>query len=1149
MKTLILAVNVCLVAALSAGAALYSWQEPHAKVLPTGDLEWAPKAFVFEKGESVRYIDYEGGKDSNDGLTRDTAWKHHPLDKAAIGSAKAGAGTHTYIFRRGAVYRGALQGVLEGTEDNPVRLTSDPSWGEGEAVISGAERVARWKLGASRGDMSEADKVWRTELPFAPRSVWMVDDGKVTRIALARTPNWTVSDPQDTMSEWWEWEQPEWWKDKNKTEVEGKKMHLGIDRKHLTGNANDYVGGIVWSEWGIVMGTPFSSRIESFDTGKRGIGFQGFWYNDSGKIITGNRYFLEDKPNFLDGPGEFWFENRGGGGTLYIRLPEDADPNMVQVEAAKRINLVDCDSMRHVRVNGLTFRFSNAYSDPTARGFSHRDVESAAVRLLGSGEDVQIRNCRFEYVTKAMRLKAIGDDDSLDGVVLADNDIRFTDHGAIEIDDSSRWAKKEPPFGELGDVKVLRNRLFMIGLRPYRSSSAHALVVNFAETLEVAGNMLDRCYGSGIFLFIGKGSGQLRDRPLSRALVHHNKVTQPLLQANDWGGIETWQGGPTYVYNNISGDPNGTWNWSYSPGKPNSGRLGYAYYLDGGYKNYHFNNIAWGNSNDLTSKLCNNTAFYHATPTMLNTFFNNTAYNFADGSGWSPAGGRQLYLGNLWMSISRLVFHHSKQKEDKDAVYAHYPHHTMAYSRNVFHDVPNTIGIMEGSGTAETDLAGFRKAAEGRHLLASDIGEISADPVVRDAAGHDFRPVAGGAASGKGANVFVPWALSRMVGEWNFRRNNANPEIVLDDHWYMSQQVGERGTYRNLPRYDLKGVNVTADDYVDGPLEDWTAGALKLNGRDQYLSLASIETAVTEETDAGPTKVEKPADWLEVEVPASVVPDEPFKIKVSLSDALQGQKIVAHLHWLKKEGWGGFMALGQPMVQGVKGEGSYTFTFKPEDKNDLDSYSLLVALTPTGEWKDQTVSANMKLAKSKPVAPVPVGMPNPHDVNGNFLVEAYFKTEPGAVNGALVSDMDERGYELFVDGGGAVTFLVQADNEVHVGTNVGVNDGKWHHVIAEADRTGGALRIYLDGKLAAERKASPQGSCVNDADLLVGKSGRGNFLAGSIEFLRVSLGTLADAKTTIEELYAWQFDGPFLRDFTGMLPKDGKRDAGALEAQ
>jgi hypothetical protein len=38
---------------------------------------------------------------------------------------------------------------------------------------------------------------------------------------------------------------------------------------------------------------------------------------------------------------------------------------------------------------------------------------------------------------------------------------------------------------------------------------------------------------------------------------------------------------------------------------------------------------------------------------------------------------------------------------------------------------------------------------------------------------------------------------------------------------------------------------------------------------------------------------------------------------------------------------------------------------------------------------------------------------------------------------------------------------------------------------------------------------------------------------------------LADANTTIEELYAWEFDGPQFRDFGGRK-SSGARDAGAV---
>lgn len=87
----------------------YSWQEPHAKVLSNGNLEWAPKPFVYEKGASIRYIDFDAGDDARDGRTQQTAWKHHPWDANAAGAAKISDGVDTYVLKGGVVYRGALK--------------------------------------------------------------------------------------------------------------------------------------------------------------------------------------------------------------------------------------------------------------------------------------------------------------------------------------------------------------------------------------------------------------------------------------------------------------------------------------------------------------------------------------------------------------------------------------------------------------------------------------------------------------------------------------------------------------------------------------------------------------------------------------------------------------------------------------------------------------------------------------------------------------------------------------------------------------------------------------------------------------------------------------------------------------------------------
>ena len=79
--------------------------------------------------------------------------------------------------------------------------------------------------------------------------------------------------------------------------------------------------------------------------------------------------------------------------------------------------------------------------------------------------------------------------------------------------------------------------------------------------------------------------------------------------------------------------------------------------------------------------------------------------------------------------------------------------------------------------------------------------------------------------------------------------------------------------------------------------------------------------------------------------------------------------------------------------------------------------------------------------------------------------------------------------------------------------------------------------MYVDGKKdgsAAGVDASV--SLANEGDVYVGGTPEGRYLDGALDFLRIAQGTLADADTTIEELYAWEFDGPQMRDFTGRKP-------------
>ena len=63
----------------------------------------------------------------------------------------------------------------------------------------------------------------------------------------------------------------------------------------------------------------------------------------------------------------------------------------------------------------------------------------------------------------------------------------------------------------------------------------------------------------------------------------------------------------------------------------------------------------------------------------------------------------------------------------------------------------------------------------------------------------------------------------------------------------------------------------------------------------------------------------------------------------------------------------------------------------------------------------------------------------------------------------------------------------------------------------------------------------------------MGGTPQGHHLNGAIDFLRLARGTLADSKTTIAELYAWEFNGPFLDDFTGRRRPANGGCAGAID--
>ncbi|MFO7901379.1 MAG: LamG domain-containing protein, partial [Pirellulaceae bacterium] len=168
----------------------------------------------------------------------------------------------------------------------------------------------------------------------------------------------------------------------------------------------------------------------------------------------------------------------------------------------------------------------------------------------------------------------------------------------------------------------------------------------------------------------------------------------------------------------------------------------------------------------------------------------------------------------------------------------------------------------------------------------------------------------------------------------------------------------------------------------------------------------------------------------------------------------------------------------------------------------------------------------------------------------NVLLEAIFTTEAGLTNAGLMGKFDgTSGYRLHINGRGQAEFQLASGGRVaSVASTVAVNDGALYHVIAEADRDQGSMRVYVNGVEAgsATGAPSPEHSIDTQADFLVGTTHDNRFFKGTIDSMRVAQGTLVQSRTSIDELYTWFIDGPWRRDMLGNKPR-GRRDAGAIE--
>ncbi len=1063
---------------LNAAEQDYVWQEAQAKRLPGGLLEWTPKPFTFNKGESQRYIDYESGDDNADGTSKASPWKHHPWDKNAGGKAKACTGIHTYVFKRGVTYRGSLVADDSGSEASPIRLSSDPSWGKGNASFSGARQIkTQWKkVNNAPSGMPSSDKVWVADTQGFQRITALWSHGKnIERIKLARHPNWTLSNKDDVKAEWATWDKT--WRAPKQKRTFLPNAQLGNDRvicqsKEILNeqNANAYNGATVWTEYTGLMGSPYPGPVLNFDPAKNTIMVGAPWMGQNFPIEN-CRFFLENHPRFLDEAGEYWHDTKNN--KLYLRLHDDSDPNKAQVEASAEITLIDVSNQSHIHISGLHFQHQRVFQIHK-RFWDVPEEDGACIKGIGSSVNIQISNNTFTDIVRGVWFQGTQPTDAIHNIVIQDNEMRNCDWDCIIIY-PSKGTK-----GNMGTIQVLRNKMQEIGERPRRAAHGHAIQVRYARQLILAGNFINRSFGTAIFLHGGKpssrgGKGGSEDAKLCRMLVFDNQVEDTYMTNNDWGGIETWQGGPAYVYNNVSLRPHGYWhspnqitneNWKeyndrwnreyphkdfnmlsktrsvagmWTRNKRNACSAGftYAYYHDGGSKQYLFNNIGVGRSSDLNSALLTTGAVHAVGGCFLLSTFNNTFYKF--GVGYQRHGtypGTDLFLGNIFEDIGDMFLRlgtpranpkdNAKHLPDADPesgkAGADSPTLLQALNNNIFVGNPPHFGVIEESGQMRDTFDAWKQALQSLHAIDASSGTHVQSSVLRDPENNDFRPKPGSAAEKAAVKTFVPWGLSATVGEWHFRLIDNEVNRVIDEHWYMDPSHIDRGMYRRVVRHNLYGENIQADTFINGPSENWRTSAVSLNGTNQSFSVSN----------------------------------RIMKMDVSYKDR-------------KKQ---------------------VTIPATEKRTLDIDTQNLLIELT------------------------------------------ASFSSTSGGICGKVQGN----GYALDLDNGKPrLQLFIDGKVMASATAKQSINDKAWHHLLVEVDRKNQSIQFYLNGKKVESTKTGnvSNASLSNAGDFLVGKDHQGNYAAMQLDFLRVCQGTLADAETSIDELYAWQTQGPFLRTLFG----------------
>jgi len=251
-----------------------------------------------------------------------------------VGKAAATLVAGDTVIVRPGVYREAVVPKASGTAEKPITYRAE---GEG-VVLSGADALTGWK--------PFKDKLWIAEAGWEPDRLFL--DG--APLVKAREPN----------TGWWL--------------AEGGGTNTLADAKHLTQPDGYWVGSTVFF-WDVDMTTQGWRKVTAFDAKTHTLTLDKPIYRDRVVDPGKDRYFIENKLDLLDRPGEWAVEPADKGFRIYLWTPEGDDPGKHLVEGPRRSRfVVEYANRSHLRFEGFEVRHGAGHGigswSPTAEGIT-----------------------------------------------------------------------------------------------------------------------------------------------------------------------------------------------------------------------------------------------------------------------------------------------------------------------------------------------------------------------------------------------------------------------------------------------------------------------------------------------------------------------------------------------------------------------------------------------------------------------------------------------------------------------------------------------------------------------------------------------------------------------------------------------------------